>query len=156
MKLKIIEKTKVWFTFSLILIGLSLYGVFVFGLRLGIDFTGGTLMELQFTESVESAQINDVFNSALEIDQGTLVIPSEDNHYIVRTKDIDDEKHTQILLDITNQIGEFEELRFTTIGPTVGKTMKEKPETLPIQTLYFLPHTKKISFGTGSLIFDTI
>lgn len=108
------------------MIAVSLYGIWAYGLKMGIDFTGGTLMEVQFEQSVDMAELEGVYNSALSIDAGTTIIPSEDYTYIVRTKDIDDVLHTKVVTDLQNTFGNFEELRFTTIGPTVGETMKDK------------------------------
>ncbi len=124
--LKIIQKTKLWFGISAVMIAASVYGIAVYGLNLGIDFTGGTLMELKFEQQVESSQLAKVYSDTLELDQDPLVIPGEENSYIIRTKDIDDATHTSLVDQIAANIGAFEELRFTTIGPTVGSTMKEK------------------------------
>lgn len=126
MNLQIIAKTKLWFTFSGIMIIASLYGIFAYGLNLGIDFTGGTLMEIKFQQPIEMNALQTAYNSTLEIDGGTMVIPSDNNTFIVRTKDIDDATHTKLISTLQKDFGTFEELRFTTIGPTVGDTMREK------------------------------
>lgn len=126
MNLQIIKKTKIWFSISGAMLAVSLYGIFVYGLNMGIDFTGGTLMEVQFEKNIVSTDLQGVYNSALGSEGGTTIIPSENNTYIVRTKDINDVLHTQIVTDLKAKFGNFEELRFTTIGPTVGQTMKDK------------------------------
>lgn len=126
MKFKIIEKTKIWFGVSAVMIASSLFAIAAYGLNLGIDFTGGTLMELKFEQQADSAKIAEVYSQTLELDQAPVIIPGEENSYIIRTKDIDDVAHTQLIGEIESSVGVFEELRFTTIGPTVGDTMKEK------------------------------
>ncbi len=49
---KIIEKSKYMFIFSGTLIAISLIGTVVFGVRLGLDFTGGTLMTVKLDKTV--------------------------------------------------------------------------------------------------------
>jgi len=124
--LKIIEKTKLWFSLSTVMIIASVYGIVVYGLNLGIDFTGGTLMELKFAQQVKNTELAKIYSETLDLDQDPILIPGEENTYIVRTKNINDEAHTLLLENVASSLGEFEELRFTSIGPTVGSTMKEK------------------------------
>lgn len=126
MNLKIIEKTKIWFTFSGLMIVASIFGLFAYGLNLGIDFTGGSSMELKFANSVENSELAQVYIDTLQLTQAPVIIPENDNTYIVRTKDVDDLTHTTLLENLNQKLGQVEELRFTTIGPTVGATMKEK------------------------------
>jgi len=52
-----IKKSKVWLTISGILVGLSIIGFIGFGLNLGIDFQGGSLMQFKFTEAVTKDKI---------------------------------------------------------------------------------------------------
>ena len=48
----IIEKTKTWYTISSALIVLSLASLLIFGLNLGIDFTGGSMLDIEFNEII--------------------------------------------------------------------------------------------------------
>ncbi len=74
-----IQKTKLWGTISGILLTLSVVSILLFGLNLGIDFTGGSLMELRFTEPItkenfstalsESAEEVNSGNTSLELDE---------------------------------------------------------------------------------------
>jgi SecD/SecF fusion protein len=58
-KFKFIEKTKTWFSFSGTLMVLSIIAILTFGVNLGIDFKGGTLMEFQFEEKIEKEFLAD-------------------------------------------------------------------------------------------------
>lgn len=55
--LPIIDMRKISYVSSSALILLTLIGLPIFGLRLGLDFTGGTLMEMKFTEQVDVSKI---------------------------------------------------------------------------------------------------
>lgn len=76
--IQFIKKTKLWFSISGVLITISVISIFTFGLNLGIDFTGGSLMELKFTEQTSKENITQALNTAAkEINSGDLATISE-------------------------------------------------------------------------------
>ena len=88
--------------------------------RLGIDFTGGSFMELRFNEVADVAKIR----SSLE-EQGysdTYVQSAADGKTIViRTTYLDNVAKDNITAALKRDIGEFTELRFESVGPTIGQ-----------------------------------
>jgi len=56
---KFINKSRIWFAISGILVGASIISMFVFGLKLGIDFKGGTLLEFNFSEPIQKEVLAD-------------------------------------------------------------------------------------------------
>jgi preprotein translocase subunit SecF len=113
MKLPIIQKRKIYFIFSGILIIISLLSLIAWGLRLGIDFTGGSLMEVQFKERPTAKQIQE---SLQDFDLGEVGIqPAGDNRMIIRFKDVDEELHHNIIMKLKDEFG--------------GKENKENKET---------------------------
>lgn len=60
--LKIIEKTKIWFSISLTIIVIGIVALFVNGLQLGIDFKGGALMEVDFGKTVNQTEVRTIIN----------------------------------------------------------------------------------------------
>ena len=100
------------------------------GLKLGIDFTGGTLIELAFDEGAEKGAVEEainIFASENETDLGIpFILKTSDGGFIIRVKDITNDEHIALQSHLTQSIGEFREKRFTTIGPTVGKTLKTR------------------------------
>ena len=95
---------------------------------MGIDFTGGTLIELTFKEDVSKDQVSELlttYASDNEVDLGQpYILKTSEGGLIIRIKDITNEQHVAIQKLLMSDIGEFTEQRFTTIGPTVGQTLK--------------------------------
>lgn len=148
----IIEKTKVWFTLSGSVLAISLVVLVIFGLKLGIDFNGGTLLDITFSKPVtaeeikgELKNIQEVLNAdaasgktalssnpALESGKKSIelvngrIVPSGENQVLINIEHIDNETHEKILGSLQKKFGEVTENRFTTIGPVVGETLKKK------------------------------
>jgi preprotein translocase SecF subunit len=121
----IVEKRQWFFLLSALFIipGLvaMVYSIAVFGspIKLGIDFTGGALLELRFQEPVLPAEVREVFvaNGFL----GTTVQTTMDEQTIlVRTKPMAPGDRDQVLDDLSATFGGVEELRFESVGPAVG------------------------------------
>ena len=120
----IISKTKTWYTISAILVILSIASLFIFRLNLGIDFTGGSMMDIEFNER---PLIDDIKETLSEFELQNLKIqPIGDKGYILKMADITEEKHQQILSKLNENFNQIEEKRFDSIGPIIGKELKEK------------------------------
>ncbi len=116
----VIKYRKIWFILSAILIALSLYAVFVYGFNLSIDFKGGTLTEVKYTERPAQTEIEAKMR-ALNLG-GFSVRPSGDLNYIIRTQELSVEEGTSLV----NALGDPIVERQNTIGPTAGSELKSK------------------------------
>lgn len=93
---QIIQKRKIWLTFSTILMVASIISLIVFGLKLGIDFTGGSLLEVEFSEDRPTNE--EISNSLFDLELINLYVqPIGEKGVILRTEAINEEKHQQIL-----------------------------------------------------------
>lgn len=112
-------KYKVWyFVFSILIIIPGVYVLLTSGLRLGIDFTGGGLLEYQFEKSVNKEDlINEFHKNNIELSQ---IAEAENNIYILRIKPIESDKLIQLKQSLTGEFGKFEERRQEVVGPTIG------------------------------------
>ena len=119
-KFDIIGRSKIWFTLSSVLVVASIVSLIAFGLNLGIDFTGGSLLDLRFDEEVETTAIE---AAVAELGYDALVQESDENGFVVRLETIDQEQHDAILTGLAS-VGTFEELRFESIGPVIGDELK--------------------------------
>jgi preprotein translocase subunit SecF len=105
-------------------IAASIFALVLWGLKPGIDFLGGTLWEFKFKQDIEKTKIEEILRPNIE---GELIIQkSSDGIFSVRTKELNEESHQYLVQQVKNLEPSFEELRFETIGPTVGKTLQKK------------------------------
>lgn len=118
-------KYKVWyFVFSLLIILPGLYFLFASGLKLGIDFTGGALLEYKFEKSIN---VNDLKQqiSAQGIEVGQIT-PSGDDIYIIRTKPVEQDKINKLKSYLSSKLGKLEERRVEYVGPIIGSELSQK------------------------------
>jgi len=121
----IISKTKYTYIFSIVLTIASLISVAVWGLKLGIDFTGGTLMEIQFSQNVPSSQeLSDVLGG-LDL-KGLTIQPAGNNSMIIRYSSESDEINQAAFDKIFSKYQDAKELRIDFFNSSVSKELKNK------------------------------
>lgn len=125
---------KIYFVLSGILILGSLVCLFIFGLNPGIDFTGGSILEIEYKDARPSNQA--IKESVSDLNLGTIYIqPSEEKQVLIRMKDIDEETHQKIIQRLSTD-NEIEERRFESIGPVIGRELKQKTQLLVAISLF--------------------
>ncbi len=122
--MNIIGKRKIWFAISGVLVLASIICVAVFGLNFGIDFTGGSLLEIKFeTEATVDSVRSMLLDQGYE---GVRVQQSGEADYIIRFLPLSEEEHQAVLGALSEQFGSAEELRFDSIGPIIGYELRRK------------------------------
>lgn len=126
--MNIIGHKFIFLSFSAILVIASFVALAVWGLKFGIDFTGGSLMEVEFgSRSPVSEEIKRVIEP---LNLGIVTIQQAgEKGWILRFRDIDEETHVQLgaaLSSLSPQKEQFIEKRFDTIGPTIGRTLRNR------------------------------
>ena len=132
MQINFVRYKKLYFVFSGILILGSLVSLFVFGLKPGIDFTGGSILEIEYKNSRPSNQEIEEKLAGLDLGQIT-VQPTQEKGVIIRMKDISEDVHQQILQKLGKDV--FEERRFEAVGSLIGQELEKKTITLIIFSL---------------------
>jgi len=133
MNFNFLKYKKIYFIFSGTLILASLICLIVFGLKPGIDFTGGSILEIEYTEERPSNQ--EIKETLSDLDLGeVLVQPTEEKGVILKMKDIPEDTHQEILEKLKEN-KELEERRFESIGPVIGQELKEKTKIVIILSL---------------------
>ncbi len=133
MHFNFIKHRKIYFLFSGIIIIASLASLFVFGLKPGIDFTGGSILEMEYKDARPSNQ--EIRASLLGFDLGEVYVqPTDEKGVIIRMKDISEETHQEITQKLSEN-NELEELRFESIGPVIGQELREKTKIVVVLSL---------------------
>ncbi|MCX6752744.1 MAG: protein translocase subunit SecF [Candidatus Nomurabacteria bacterium] len=122
----IIKYKKIFISISIALVALSLVFLSTFGLKFGIDFKGGALMEVNYT-TTRPAQA-DIETAIAPLNLGAVLIqPTGDTGYIIKTKDLSEQEHTALLSAISEGGKNApEEKNFNSIGPSVGNELTRK------------------------------
>lgn len=119
--LRLLTYYKWLFGFSAVILVAGVISLAIFGLNLGIDFKGGTLTELSFTKQVDQNQLKQVL---LDNNLPTAQVQTAgDTGVIIKTEVLEKEAHEALLSSIKEKVGDFEEKRFESIGPVVGKEL---------------------------------
>jgi preprotein translocase subunit SecF len=138
-----IKYHKLNYIFFIILILATIGCLLIFKLNLGIDFLGGTLWEISLENRPENFIIQEKLNS---FNLGEIVIqPTDNNGLLLRFKDVNEDIH-QAMLDKLNEISKVTEKRFESIGPTIGKELKDKTIALIFISLMALLIYIAVSF----------
>ncbi|MBI4185618.1 protein translocase subunit SecF [Candidatus Berkelbacteria bacterium] len=121
--------------FTLVSLGLSALLVVAsslilarYGLRIGIDFAGGQLLELHFNESTDLTKLSSVLTVGEQEQQLAHTTASEtaSNTFLLRTATSDQTAVDQIKAYLTSQLGPADQVRFERVGPTIGRDLTRK------------------------------
>ena len=152
----------VYYIISGILIIAAVVCLFMFGLKFGIEFAGGSNMEIAFQEQrPTNEQIKDALK---DFDLGEITVqPTGSAGAILKFKGIDEATHQKILAKLTESFKAKEE-GFQYIGPSVGQELRNKTEIAIVMallaiTIYIAFAFRKVSrpvsswkYGVASLI----
>lgn len=117
-----IKNRKIAYTISAVIILVGLISFIFHGFNFGIDFIGGTLLQLKFDKSVSTAEIRKVLGE-FNLSQSTIQKLSE-NEFVIRTENIDSEKRKEILSVLKEKLANPEVLRMEAVGPVIGEDLK--------------------------------
>jgi len=126
----IIKNRRIFYIFSAILILTSIASLFVWGLELGIDFKGGSVIEIRYVDARPDATViqNNISALAKSIDLGAYVLQSVgDTDYSIKTRLVSDQERQQIESAFSNNGFIKTELKkVNSIGPLIGKEAAQK------------------------------
>lgn len=122
----IIKYKKIFLALSIILMVVSVVFIFTFGLKLGIDFKGGALLEVSYSADRPSVSDLETAIKKLDINQ-SLIQPTGEKGYIIKTRDLSQKEH-EALSSSLSLGGKYPAIEkgFTSIGPSVGSELARK------------------------------
>ncbi|NFE73261.1 protein translocase subunit SecF [Clostridium botulinum] len=122
--LKIIEKSKIWLSISLIVILLGCGFLFTKGLNFGIDFKGGTQLTIQLKDGVDKQEVDNIIKTYAS-DAVTNTI--NNNQYEVKSGDLNSEKVSSIMTELKEKydLDENALLAQDEIGASIGKELTQ-------------------------------
>lgn len=127
MNLNIVDKKNFFFAFSGLIILLSLVSLFVFGLKPGIDFAGGTQWQIKINSpNINTDTIKDFLSSKLNVKNFVVYPALENNSFLIKLESISEADHQTYLNAFKNNFGNVEELSFESIGPVMGKEVSQR------------------------------
>lgn len=135
--ISIIKQRNIWFILSSAMVLISIAVFLMFGLNLGIDFTGGSILEIEFKDITRPTN-PEIIASLEGLDIGSVTAqPIGDNGLVLKFKEVNEENHQKILSaikqkfqpnggDAVSNQNIFIEKRFDSIGPSIGQELKKK------------------------------
>ncbi len=124
----IVGRRKLWYLISLCVIIPGIVSMFVKGFNFGIDFTGGTIIELRFDEKVAITQVRDVMkeynldNSMIQL-SGDASDAVEARDVMIRTVDLEENDRKAIMATLQEKLGSYSVLREEKVGATMGSEL---------------------------------
>lgn len=123
-----IKYSKIWLSLSAFFVAISIVLLLTFGLKLGIDFTGGSLMELNFDVRPEVASVSQKL-AELGV-QNPIIQKTGEEDLIIRMQFLSENEHQVVFNSLKETFGIDEnrvhEERFETIGSSVSSHLRQR------------------------------
>ncbi len=117
-----IKHRKIYYIFSALLVLLSIGAILTFGLLPGIEFAGGSMLEVKYEE--ERPPIEEIRENLRGVDlQETQVQPLGEKGVLIRTEEADEKTYERIMETLP---GAPQEPHFEAIGPTIGEELRHR------------------------------
>lgn len=146
-----LKYTKFYYVFSITLTILSVVSLCLWGLNLGIDFKGGSLLEVEFSSI--SPENNKIQEELKKLDLLEIIVqPTSQNGVILRFKDVSEEKHKEIVSSLENlgkslnSENKITEKRFESVGPVIGKELAQSAIMMIVLALFGIAIYVAIAF----------
>jgi preprotein translocase subunit SecF len=119
---------KIFLRIAVAVVAVSVLLIALLGLNLGIDFTGGSLTEVAYTDAPEKVELENLITA---YDWGGFSVRESVDDvgreaYLIRTKDLTEPERKSLEQTVLSIGEEGEVTRFTSIGPVIGQELKDK------------------------------
>lgn len=131
--LNIIGRKNLYFLISLLIIIPGTISLFLWGLRLSIDFTGGSRSIILFPKTVNQQTVEKVKDVFKQEKVEIATIKQNKNRLIVQTKPLDEKQNGKVLTKLKSNFTGIKQEEFETVGPTIG----QETAINAIKTIFF-------------------
>jgi preprotein translocase subunit SecF len=122
----IIKYRNIFFIITALLVAFSIFAMVSYGFNFGIDFKGGSIVEVSYPGARPNADLVKASLDKLNLGAYSLR-PSGEKNYALRTKELSEDAKINVLKSLSlDNTAPLKEERFNTIGPVVGKELTHK------------------------------
>ena len=126
MRFNIVAHKKWWFTLSSVLVIFSIISIFINGFNFGIDYTGGTILDMQFKQPVTVSQVREVVDqSNMDLENSVIQLSGVSDQdssqdVMIRMRNLSSDESKAIADQLSNKLGGAEVKRTESVGAVIG------------------------------------
>ncbi|TCS80416.1 protein translocase subunit SecF [Pectinatus cerevisiiphilus] len=164
----IVGHRKIWYIFSSTIIIAGLICMFTKGFNLGIDFTGGTLLNLEFEEPVDINDVRTIMNDYVAGNTQIQMAGAQNDsvtaqNVMIRTRDLSQQERENVLQGFKEKLGDYKILREEKVGATIGSELIMKAVWAALISwlliIIYISYRFEFKFGLAAvlaLVHDTL
>lgn len=142
---------RLWLIVSLLTMAASAAVIVLLRPVWGIDFTGGTLLQVVASSEQQPAEVSMLLQRELSI--ASTVQRGEGKQLFIRTAPLREPQHQEVLRVLRERAGLTEELRYESIGPTIGAELRRKAlYAIAISLIVLIAYLAYVFRSTGGLV----
>jgi preprotein translocase subunit SecF len=123
--LNIVGRKKIWFALSGVAIGLAILAIMLFGFKQSAEFLGGSLWEFKITANRPAlSEVQNFLGVGQKISDAKVTVNTTNQSFLARFDAIDEATHQKVLAAAKIKWASFNELSFSSIGPSVGASLR--------------------------------
>ena len=127
-KFDIAGRRKIWFIISALVIIPGLFSMITRGFNFGIDFTGGTIIDLEFSRPVTVSEVRGVLAN-YSLDGATIQLSGDTSGaeeaaaVMIRTVDLEENERKEVMAALKDNLGEYTLMREEKVGAVIGSEL---------------------------------
>ncbi len=127
-RFNIVGHRRIWYILSLLVIIPGIFCMVTKGFNFGIDFTGGTIIDLRFDREVAITEVRDVLKD-YKLDNSTIQLSGETSSatsardVMIRTGDLEEDERKAVMASLRDKLGSFTMLREEKVGAAIGSEL---------------------------------
>ncbi len=155
--MNILKFRNLFFLISAMVLIPGLISLMLFGLKPGIDFIGGSLFEIGVEQNLDQNHTQQILELAQETYIIDSVIQSADNQVIIKGAQLNNSQKDKLVAQLEETFGKIKQIRFESMGPTLGKELLAKTIVAIILVslfivLYVWHAFKDLAFGVCAIL----